>query len=275
MQSNTLTLFVTLIAAGSASLFAESSSTAKSPTSKFYVAEVKGVAEVNTGKKIEGLTERAVFDADGTVIETKTDSVNSLVMSNGTGVYFAADTKMAINRFLQEPFAPNRTDLETEPSMSQTRTTLSRGSVGICTGKLVAGSSMIYNTPNISLNILSQNKQRVAIQSTDEVTTVTLFSGDLTMSANSMSGGEHLQSGYQAVIRSRGLNQPPLITINPIPDDKRDSLEDMVNSACQARRKVYFDVGEHKEGAPTELKPVLVAPVKPSEIGPIVSPARL
>jgi hypothetical protein len=263
---------------GGTLVFAQTSSKRKSPTSKFYVAEVEGFAQVNTGEKIEDLTEKSVFDAEGTIIETKPDSSNALVMSNGVGIYFAPDTRLIVNRFLQEPFLPNRTDLESEPSVSQTRTELTRGAVGICTGKLIAGSSMIYNTPHASLNVLSQNTQKFAVQTGDDATVVTLFEGAITLRGDNMAGGESLQPGQQAVIKPRGLNQPPEITIGPIPEDQREMLENMVNGACQARSKVYFDTVErlnNVDGATSVLQPVPVNPVNPSEVGPIVSPARL
>lgn len=278
MRAKVLLRFCLLLALSGATVFAQTSSKRKSPTSKFYVAEVEGFAEVNTGEKIENLTEKSVFDAEGTVIVTKPDSENALVMSNGAGVYFAPDTKLSVNRFLQEPFQPNRTDLESEPSVSQTRTLLSRGAVGICTGKLVAGSSMIYNTAHASVNILAQNTQKVAIQTSDKDTVVTLFEGALTLRGDNMAGGESLQPGQQAIIRPRGVNQPPQIIIQSIPTEQRESLEDMVNGACQARRKVYFDVVERQnevDGAESTLTPVVVDPVNPTEIGPVVSPARL
>jgi hypothetical protein len=270
------TLCAVLLISGSV-VFAQTSAKRKSPTSKFYVAEVEGFSQVNTGEKIEDLTDKSVFDAEGTVIETKPDSSSALVMSNGVGIFFAPDTKLVVNRFLQEPFMPNRTDLESEPSVSQTRKDLTRGVVGICTGKLIAGSSMVYNTPHASLNVLSQNTQKFAVQTSDESTVVTLFEGAITLRGDNMAGGESLQPGQQAVIKPRGLNQAPEITIGPIPDDQREMLENMVNGACQARSKVYFETVNrlnNVDGAVSELRPVPVSPVRPSEVGPIISPAR-
>lgn len=269
--------YCTLLALSAAVTFAQTTSKRKSPTSKFYVAEVEGFAQVNTGEKIEDLTEKSVFDAEGTVIETKPDSSNSLVMSNGVGINFAPDTKLVVKRFLQEPFQPNRTDLETEPSVSQTRTSLARGAVGICSGKLIAGSSMVYDTPHGSVNILSQNTQKAAIEIGDDSTTITLFEGAITLRGDNMAGGEALQPGQQAVIRKRGVNQPPEITITPIPPEQKERLEDMVNSACQARKKVYFDTAERQNdlnNSDTEIIVVPVNPLDPTEVGPIVSPAR-
>lgn len=257
--------------------FAQSTSKRRNPTSKFFVADVEGFAQLNTGEKIEDLTEKSVFDAEGTVVETKADSSNALVMSNGVGLNFGPETKLVVRRFLQEPFEPNRMDLESEPSVSQTRTFLSHGNLGICTGKLVAGSSMVYDTPHGSVNILSQSVQKTAIQVTDDTTTISLFEGSITLRGDNMAGGESLQPGQQAVIRRRGPNQPPEITISPIPSESRGELENLVNGACQARKKVYFDVAERAadvDGATTELRPIVVNPIDPTEVGPAVSPAR-
>lgn len=277
MHSKAFFRFCACLALTGATVLAQTSSKRKNPTSKFYVAEVEGFAQVNTGEKIEDLTEKSVFDAEGTTIETKPDSSNSLVMSNGVGINFAADTKLVVKRFLQEPFQPNRTDLESEPSVSQTRTVMARGAVGICSGKLVAGSSMVYDTPHGSVNILSQNVQKASMEINDDTTIVTLFEGAITLRGDNMAGGEALQPGQQAVIRKRGVNQPPEITITSIPKDQQDRLSDMVNSACQARKKVYFDVAERKsevQGTTSELTPIVVNPVDPTEVGPVVSPAR-
>lgn len=277
MHSKAFLRFCACLALSGAAAFAQTTSKRKNPTSKFYVAEVEGFAQVNTGDKIEDLTEKSVFDAEGTIVETKPDSSNALVMSNGVGLNFGPDTKLVVKRFLQEPFQPNRTDLESEPSVSQTRTVLARGSVGVCSGKLVAGSSMIYDTPHGSVNILSQNVQKAALVITDDATIVTLFEGAMTLRGDNMAGGEALQAGQQAVIRKRGPNQPPEITITPIPADQREHLENMVNGACQARKKVYFDVAERQsdvDGTSSELEPVVVNPTDPTEVGPVVSPAR-
>ena len=127
----------------------------KNPTSKLFVTDTQGGAEIETEDKIVELTKKSVHTAQGTVIETKKteegktpeSASSSMVYSNGTGIHFDPDTRLEVKKFVQEPFTPNRTDMEMEPSISQTQTYLSRGSVGICTSKLVAGSSMVYQTP--------------------------------------------------------------------------------------------------------------------------------
>lgn len=274
MKAKVLLPITLLLALSAGVALAQTSSNRKSPTSKFYVAEVTGFAQVDSGEKVEDLVEKSVFDAEGTAVETKPDSITALAMSNGTGIYFTPNTKLAINRFLQEPFSPNRTDIESEPSMSQIRTALARGSVGLCTGKLVAGSTMVYDTPNGSVSIPSQNTQKLAIEISDTSTTVTLFEGSITLQGDKLSGGEALQPGQQAVILNRGSNQPPEIKIGTIPEDQRERIEDMVNGACQARKKVYFDAAEVQPNA-TDFVPIEVTPATPADIGTIVSPARV
>jgi len=49
----------------------------------------------------------------------------------------------------------------------------------------------------------------------------------------------------------------------------------MVNGACQARKKVYFDVAERQnETSDPTLTPIPLDPLKPGDVGPVVSPAR-
>jgi ribosomal protein L21E len=258
-----------MLAAGTVA--AQVSSTRRSPTSKFYVAEVEGFSQINTGEKIEDLTEKSVFDAEGSVIETQPDSVNALVLSNGTGMFFAEDTRVVIRRFLQEPFQPDRVDLDSEPSVSQSRFQISRGSTGYCTGKLVSGSSFIIETPQGSISVLSQSSQKFAILLGPDRTTITLFEGSLTLRGDQLAGGEALRGGQQAVIQS---GSPAQISIGGIPDEGREAIEEMVNAACQARKKVYFDVAERELEVDGARDTYFVPINTPSEPGPIVSPAR-
>src|SRR5436305_1734700 len=133
----------------------------KNPASKMYVSDVGGEAQINTGEKIQDLTKRSVYNAEGTVIQTKKveegqakgKNFSTMVYSNGTGAYFDADTRVEVKKFEQEPFTPNRGDMDVEPSISQTQAFVAHGSVGLCTSKQVAGSSMTYQTPHASVAI--------------------------------------------------------------------------------------------------------------------------
>lgn len=214
----------------------------KNPTSKLYVADVNGAAQIDTGETIDDLTKRSVYTAQGTVIETKENATNAMVLSNGTGLYFDASTRLEVRKFAQEPFTPNRNDMEVEPSVSTTETYLTRGSIGLCTSKLVAGSTMNYNTPHAAVRIRGR---KAAIEVTPEGTKVSLFEGDITIRAGNLdAGGQKVEPGQQAIISPTGA-----IRIQSIPPAEMSKLEDKVSAACAARKTVYFDVKEKQESA--------------------------
>lgn len=210
----------------------------KNPTSKFYVADVDGDAEIDTGDRVDDLNKKSVYNAEGTVIETKPKAANAMVFSNGTGIFFDEDTRLEVKRFEQEPFVPNRTDMETEPSISQTQAYIPRGTVGLCASKLVAGSKMTYQTPNGAVNIRSG---KVVIQANNGTTTISMLQGESTVTSGNVNmGGRTLEDGQQAVIHPSVNGAPPKITIQPIPADQRSGLEGKVTMACTAKKTVYF-----------------------------------
>ena len=226
------------------------------PASKVYIADVSGEAVIDTGGGIADLVKRSVHNAQGTVIETKRTEGNSnrskffstMVYSNGTGAYFDSDTRVEVKRFIQEPFTPTRSDMEVEPSISQTQAFVTRGSVGLCTSKLVAGSNMTYSTPHASVNVRGR---KVVIETTYELTRISMLEGDSTVRAGPMDPGGHLlKSGEQAIIR-RDQNDPAKrIEIHPIPKGEMSQLDDKVALACLARTTVYFEVRPRVPGTP-------------------------
>ncbi|MET0262660.1 MAG: FecR domain-containing protein [Rariglobus sp.] len=215
----------------------------KNPTSKLYVADVEGITSINTGERIEDLTKKSVHAAEGVVVETTPTSNNAIVLSNGTGIAFDPDTRLEMRRFLQEPFSPNRTDLEIEPSVSQTTAFLPKGTVGLCTSKMVAGSTMTYNTRHASIAIRGR---KVVVETTDSQTTVSLLEGDVTVRGDMMAGGQSLKPGQQAIITRNSNFEPPVIKIQEIPKGDVNRLGEKVAMACMARKTVYFEVSERK-----------------------------
>lgn len=212
----------------------------KNPTSKLFVADVTGTAQIDTGETIDDLTKRSVYTAQGTVIETKDGSTNAMVLSNATGIYFDPDTRLEVRKFVQEPFTPNRNDMEVEPSISNTEAFLSRGLVGLCTSKLVAGTTMNYSTPHGSVRVKGR---RAVIEVTPEGTKISLLEGDVTVRAGPQdAGGQTLQPGQQAFISLTGN-----IAIRPIPPSEAGAIDDKVTMACMARKSVYFDVREKQD----------------------------
>src|SRR5580658_8250642 len=133
----TPTAFRLLIAALCVASVAHAQERKKNPTSKIYVADTQGDTQIDTGKEIDDLTKKSVYNAEGTTLESKPNSTVSVVLSNGTGVYI-----VVIKKFQQESFRPNRSDIEDEPSISTTQVFVDHGTIGISTSKLVAGSTM-------------------------------------------------------------------------------------------------------------------------------------
>jgi hypothetical protein len=274
------------LAAGAASLSLFSLATFaadskfKNPAGKIYVADVTGESQIDTGQKIEDLVKRSVYAVQGTVIETKAKSTDSLVYSNGTGVFFDAETRVEIRRFIQEPFTPNRSDMEVEPSISQTQAFVVRGIVGICTSKLVAGSNMTYKTPHASVNIRGR---KLVIEVNEGVSKISMLEGDCTVRGGDLDmGGRILHVGEQAIVSPGPVGQPNLVEIVKIPDNEMSTLEEKVTMACMSKRTVYFETRDQGPGnafgGDQASGPEIVAiPVVPTNLTPdiTISPSTL
>jgi hypothetical protein len=253
----------------------------KNPTSKFFVTDVEGLSQVNTGEKIEELTRKSVYSAEGTIVETKPDATNAMVYSNGTGVFFDHDTRVEVRRFVQEPFTPNRTDMEVEPSISQTQSYVARGVIGLCTSRLVAGSSMTYRTRHASVSIRGR---KIVIETNEKETKVSLLEGDVTVRGGDYdTGGQILRPGQQAIVTPGLRGAPNNIAIQSIPPAEIRGLEDKVSVACMAKNTVYFEVANRTtaangktafDSAEQEIVPVEVVP---AEMAPpfVASPSRM
>lgn len=268
----------------------------KGPTSKIYLAEAIGDSQIQTGEKIYTARQATAFDAPGTVIETKQGAHNAFVYSNGTGLFVDENTRVEIDRFVQEPFQPNRNttaDAPFEPSISQSDVHVSHGAVGVCTSQLVSGSSMNYSTPQASVNIRGG---KVAIETNADETIIDLLEGDVTVrGGNKDIGGQVLRPGERAVVRAAPAGLPPTITISRIPPEALQVSDERVSVACNAKKTVTFEAIEKKaeEGldAPAgETAPpggngnpdggdqeIVVKPTVPSEppTNIVISPDRL
>jgi len=216
----------------------------KGPTSKLYLAEAVGEGQIITEGKAYAPRQATAFDAPGTVIETKKDSHQAFVYSNGTGMFVDADTRVEVDRFVQEPFRPDRNTTEVEPSISQSDVFVARGQVGICTGQLVSGTTMNYATPHAAVNIRGG---KLSIKTNEEETIVYLLEGDATVRGGGRDrAGSLLRAGEQAVIRPGTPGQPPTVTVGPIDRAVVNSLDDKVTVACNAKKTVTFETIEKK-----------------------------
>lgn len=241
----------------------------KALTGKIYVASVSGESVISRGEKIEAMSIKSVYQAEGSIIQTKPNATNAIVYSNGTGVFLDQDTRIEIQKFLQDSFTPNRTDLEHEPSRSQTDALVARGTVSVCTGKLVAGSSLKYHT---SLASVSTQSAKLVIEASPESTRIALLDGEGLVRAGPLDlGGKVLRAGEQAIIRPGTDHEPNLVTIEPISARDRAILEEQIFAACAARKTVYFDTAG-PDGSDLTAVPVVPANLP---VPVTVSPATL
>jgi hypothetical protein len=219
----------------------------KGPASKLYMAEAVGESTVQNGDKIYTARQATAFDAPGTVIETKAGAHNAIVYSNGTGMFVDENTRVEIDRFVQEPFQPERnTNLGAiiEPSISQSTVHVAQGAVGVCTSQLISGSSMTYSTPHGSVNIRGG---RVSIETTGNTTHIDLLEGDITVRGGGRDVGGHiLRPGERATIVPSLTGGQPTISVGPIPPAVLQTVSERTDTACQAKKTVTFEVIEKK-----------------------------
>jgi hypothetical protein len=257
------------------------------PTSKIYVADTEGTTQIDTGKKIDDLTKNRLYRAKGAIIETKPASNTSMVFSNGTGVYFDVNTRVWVHQFDQEPFRPNRTDLEDEPSVSRMNLRIEHGVIGISTSKLVAGSTMEFETPQATAFI--RGRQSV-IQVGDNFTEISMIQGEATVRSGPLDQGHLIKAGQQIIIRAGMGAGPNAVLVQDIregnAEEEQQWLYERVLTADAARKLVYFEVqtrldggitvfdGEPADQSGREIVAIPVVPVSPP-VQPTISAANL
>jgi hypothetical protein len=239
-----------------------SSAALSSPASKLFVSDMKGKSDRDTVDTITPLTKKDVFNAQGSSIVTAKDANNSMVYSNGSGIYLDSDTRVDVKKFVQEPFTPNRYDMDMEPSVSQTEAYLSRGLIGLCTSRLAAGSNMVYSTPQATLNIRGK---KLVIETSNYETRVSVLEGDVTIRSSSGGAGQVLHGGQEAIVRTDATTQTSsIVHIGPIPDERKQFLSDRVAMACIAKRTVYFEVVDRKDNVGETTQEIQAAEVVPT-----------
>lgn len=236
----------------------------KGPTSKLYLAETSGEGQIQTEGKVYEPKQATAFDAPGTIIETNDDAHQAFVYSNGTGMYVDQNTRVEVDRFVQEPFQPERNNTSNEPSISQSDVFVAHGFVALCTSALVSGTTMGYSTPQGSINIRGG---KMAIQTSAKETTFYLLEGDVTVRSSSQDiGGQVLHPGEKAVVRPGVAGGPPTITVAPIESEMMSTLDDRTAVACNAKKTVTFEIIEKKaelgaDGPPEDGPPPTTTPV--------------
>jgi hypothetical protein len=222
----------------------------KNPTSKLYVADLNGDAQIDRGVEIDDLTKKSVFNAQGSTLETKTNSNAAVVLSNGTGLYVDNNTRVVIKDFVQDAFRPNRTDIEDEPSVSTTDLYIEHGVLGVSTSKQSAGSSTEYETPLATASI--RGRQAVIVVE-DNLTVISMVQGEATVQAGPLERARLVKSHQQIVIHPGNPGEANIVDIQDIPEGNGENsmqwLQFRVLTADSARKVVYFEVQARKAAA--------------------------
>jgi len=170
---------------------------------KFFVSNVTGAVSCVSDGRILELKKGDSLIARGVSLETAAGASATLVFSNGTGVYIAGKTRFAIAQFDQEFFVPNR-NLRVEPSTSSTHVKLTAGRVVVSTPQLLAGSAMVYETPQAAIDI---HGEKIVIEVDDRQTRVALVAGAASVHSRVADGtfapiDRHLVAGQEIVVRN-------------------------------------------------------------------------
>ena len=204
------------------------------------------------------------------MIETKADSHDAFVYSNGTGMFVDQNSRVEIGLFAQEPFkgsSDQDAGTSVEPSVSQSSVTVVRGSVGICSSQLLPGSTMTYTTPQAVVVIRSG---RVSIETANGKTTVDLLDGDVTVRSAGKDGtGQILRSGDRAVILSAPAGQSAAVSISQTPTELQPDLDHRVTIACNAKKTVTFKIIEQQSSdseAAGAGQEIVVQPTVPANL---------
>ncbi len=258
------------------------------PVSKIYVADIEGETEIDAGKGAGLLLKKGVYRGEGTSIVTKPNSNASIVLSNGTGLYFDVSTRTGIRAFVQAPFKPNRTDMEEEPSVSRTHMVIEAGVVGVSTSRMAAGSTLLLETPLAAAEIRAR---QVVIETNDDWTKISIFDGGADVRTGDPGDLYVLKAGQQMIVRPGKPGRPNIVSIETISEGTNEGqrvwLFERVLTADAARKLVYFYTQSGKDddsvtlfdgSAAGEGDPrIVVVPVVPATppVQPTVSAANL
>ena len=196
--------------AASVAALAHAQAPNRSPLSKIYVADAEGESQVDVGSKISVLAKKAVYKGEGAAIETKPTSNASIVLSNGIGIYFDVATRVRVRAFQQAPFRSTGADMEDEPSISRTDMAIDYGVVGVSTGKMAAGSTLLFGS---SLATAEVHGRQAVFQIGDAVTKISMLLGGATIRAGASDPGRELKEGQQIIIRPGNAGSSPRIAL--------------------------------------------------------------
>jgi hypothetical protein len=165
---------------------------------KFFVSTVVGSVTCVTDGRVLEIKKGDTLDARGAILRTGPGEHVVVVFSNGTAVYLDENTRLDIETFEQEFFAPNN-NLGLEPSNSRLLAGLVSGRLFVSTPELRGGTSLVFNTDDASVALQSG---QFVIAHSDAGTQVAVISGHATVNTRDSQNrpaafGQRLAAGEQ------------------------------------------------------------------------------
>lgn len=221
----------------------------------------------------------SVLPAEGTRTNTDAQTRSFFVLSNSSSFAIGPNSGFTILRLSQEPFAPHRSDIDSEPSKSIAAAELTHGTLSLSTGLLATGSEFRLETPECILSGQGDTRYRLALETNDGQTIVTLLEGTLNLSLRDSNAWSEdtLRPDQQAVLRSPAIGRHADIQVRSIPPHHRTRAEQTIHTAGQARKKVYFEIDEPSPTSVSQahtIRAIKVFPAEPREAGNMVNRSR-
>lgn len=213
-----------------------------SPIGKVFFADVRGdETYVHEGQRSQLVSAKQTYKAEGLGIETQGESVAAMVFSNGLAVQLNSDSSVVVNRFSQEPFRPNRTDLALEPSISAMALDVVHGTIVLSTSKLAAGSLLTVFTPVASITIQGGT---MIISADSEHTDVSMLSGTGTIYSRIDSTRFAVVRDGQLATAHRAIAPPSndvTIEVARLNQSALAALNSSTLDVLRVKRTVYFE----------------------------------
>lgn len=231
-----------------------------------HVIKVKGAPTlVDEGDKSTTELKEGVYVKQGHVIKTGKGEQAVLLFSNGTVITIEPNSTFSIDKFLQVPFDSTKVDYakaKNEPSISQTKVTVSEGSIVGDVAKLNKGSTFNIGTPvgvagirgttiritvtktSTGATVSVQLPEGVADFSSLNGQTVTLTDGkQVTFSLNTTTGNLDVSS-VSPITQAEAAEIAQLVeqSQRDIPDSPFSSLDPNTNPEVQSETN-GFDLG--------------------------------
>jgi hypothetical protein len=209
---------------------------------KVFVIGVDGEVRATQEGRILPLRAGDTFFAKDLVFSSADDARASMVLSNQTGLFLAAGTRIEFSRFEQAPFIADPSRLDEEPSVSRLDATLYSGSVALCFSTPVFGS---VATLRASGALCSVRGGQVVFDVSDELAVLHVVTGQATVRAGPDDViGLLVNPGESASIWVGPARLAPVVEIETTSPDTSDRLSEMLASACLSRRAVFFAAPE-------------------------------